>query len=350
MICFFNEAREFSKSYSILLENFIVTTHSFITEDSRTNILIEFENMKEFMKKLDRGYRIFFSKIKRMKNEVMYKRRVDLLLKTLYKLPTNTNISLPNCEAWGIDLLNYFREIVPLVRKICSFKFDDWRGNDDLIDTVHELMVLGEKNQKLMIDDLNQIKSYPLDRAIIIISNMCNDTTLYSVGTKYENEIRDIMKYINIMVGKYMDLMKAEGNAKSNNNSSSNNVNTWRGVALTQSLQSILEKQYQFITDTINRFAWFVEELVNVVVDEGFWKQNDLSIGLDNLFNEKLNGIIKRFNSRKLDYASKDLITTALDVSKIKYKLAKKTDITNYLQSKYNLKNQEFTSYYHWRD
>ena len=58
-----------------------------------------------------------------------------------------------------------------------------------------------------MMKDLDQIKSYPLDRAIIIISNLCNDTTLYSVGTKYENELKYTMSYVNDMILNYMQAM-----------------------------------------------------------------------------------------------------------------------------------------------
>lgn len=351
MISFFNEAMIFSKSYSELLENFIQHNSTFITESVVTNRLIDFENMQEFMSKLYRGYQIFFAKIKQIKNEFMYKKRVNILIKTLYKLPKDTQIKLPNCEAWGIDLINYFREIVPIMRKICSFSFEDWMENNEPGKTIDILIKLGEKNRALMTNDLDQIKSYSLDRAIIIISNLCNDTTLYSVGTKYENELKDTMTYVNDMVLNYMQTMLKEGMLATNNGkdiSYSSDTGSGKGTAIIVSLQRELNSQYQFITDRINKFSWFVYELIHIVVDEGLYKQ-DIEKGLDNLFHEKLNKLVAKFNSRKLDYASKDLITTALDTTDMRYKKDRSTDLTAYLRSKYNIRNREFTTYYHWR-
>ena len=345
MISFFNEAMDFSKSYSKLLENFIQSNSTFITESATTNTLIDFENMQEFIFKLHRGYQIFFAKIKQIKNEFMYKRRVDLLLKTLYKLPKNTQIKLPNCEAWGIDLLNYFREMVPIMTKICNFSFDDWTINNETSDT------LGEKNRELMTKDLDQIKSYPLDRAIIIISNLCNDTTLYSVGTRYENELKDTMTYVNDMILNYMQTMLKEGMTATDNGENinySSDSGSGKGTATIVKLQRELQSQYQFITDRINKFSWFAQELIHIVVDEGLYKQ-DIEKGLDNLFDIKLNELIKKFNSRKLDYASKDLMTTALNTTETRYHNDKNTVLGPYLRQKYNLKNREFTTYYHWR-
>ena len=298
MVDFFTEAEKYHKTYMYLLSNDESTV---ITEsgDSKLLTVIKtiFAKIKEFIQKIIRGTREFFIKLKTKRKNSLYKKRIDIILKSLYNIPKTEKIDFPDFESMRKHMSDYISDLNKAKTEICHIKPLEWADKSISGKAVDNMASITDKYMKLIQGDLNKKKTIQYSVALVQIKDIFNDPCAFSKADSLVGIWDDFKDYIDKMTDEISDIKNVDESIESKTGVAIEELNNFRAKLLIQ---------YDEMNTLVLQFEKFSDQLL----DNLYKSLDEQSLGEigKNISNKKIRKLAKKYDRGELDPLSNKLI------------------------------------------
>ena len=298
MVDFFTEAEKYHKTYMYLLSNDESTV---ITEsgDSKLLTVIKtiFAKIKEFIQKIIRGTREFFIKLKTKRKNSLYKKRIDIILKSLYNIPKTEKIDFPDFESMRKHMSEYISDLNKAKTEICHIKPLEWADKSISGKAVDNMASITDKYMKLIQTDLNKKKTIQYSVALVEIKDIFNDPCAFSKADSLVGIWDDFKDYIDKMTDDVCEIQNVDESIESKAGVAIDELNNFRAKLLIQ---------YDEMNTLVLQFEKFSDQLLDNLY-KSLDEQSLREIG-KNISNKKIRKLAKKYDRGELDPLSNKLI------------------------------------------
>lgn len=298
MVDFFTEAEKYHKTYMYLLSNDESTV---ITEsgDSKLLTVIKtiFAKIKEFIQKIIRGTREFFIKLKTKRKNSLYKKRIDIILKSLYNIPKTEKIDFPDFESMRKHMSDYISDLNKAKTEICHIKPLEWADKSISGKAVDNMASITDKYMKLIQADLNKKKTIQYSVALVQIKDIFNDPCAFSKADSLVGIWDDFKDYIDKMTDDISDIKNVDESIESKTGVAIEELNNFRAKLLIQ---------YDEMNILVLQFEKFSDQLLDNLYKS--LDEQSLQEIAKNISNRKIRKLGKKYDKGELDPLSNKLI------------------------------------------
>lgn len=303
MVDFFTEAEKYHKTYMYLLskdESTVITESG----DSKLLTVIKtiFAKIKEFIQKIIRGTREFFIKLKTKRKKSLYKKRVDIILKSLYNIPKTEKIDFPDFESMRKHMTDYISDLNKAKTEICHIKPLEWADKSISGKAVDNMASITDKYMKLIQIDLNKKKTIQYSVALVEIKDIFNDPCAFSKADSLVGIWDDFKDYIDKMTDEVCEIQNVDESIESKAGVAIDELNNFRSKLLIQ---------YDEMNKLVLQFEKFSDQLLdNLYKSLDEQSLHDIS---RNLRNRDIRKLGRKYDKGELDPLSNKLIKDSGD-------------------------------------
>ncbi len=298
MVDFFTEAEKYHKTYMYLLskdESTVITESG----DSKLLTVIKtiFAKIKEFIQKIIRGTREFFIKLKTKRKNSLYKKRIDIILKSLYNIPKTEKIDFPDFESMRKHMSDYISDLNKAKTEICHIKPLEWADKSISGKAVDNMASITDKYMKLIQADLNKKKTIQYSVALVQIKDIFNDPCAFSKADSLVGIWDDFKDYIDKMTDEISEIKNVDESIESKTGVAIEELNNFRAKLLIQ---------YDEMNTLVLQFEKFSDQLLDNLYKS--LDEQSLQEIAKNISNKKIRKLGKKYDKGELDPLSNKLI------------------------------------------